>query len=232
MSNNSKLGCDESRWKTSFVTIPALLLLLIGYPAFRMGVAYFDVFAPSDWWGIWSIVLVGHWLCAAIVFAAIRNEKSTAASIGLNLRLFVQQRWVFIAILLAVAVVAIFAPSYFYGENIPETMQSHPLGPVSSTQRFFWIAMAVSAGFVEEIVFRGYAITRLRRFIGLPAAVLISTASFALMHGPSAFILPLTALYVVSGLLFSIAFLLMRSRRLEILIVVHAAIDMALIAAP
>lgn len=226
----------DASWKTSIFTPIALVLLIVGYPAFRMAVAYGDLFpatgAEANWWSMWGVILIGHWLCAAIALAAIAGERATLVSIGLDVAVFIRRRSIFLIVLALAAGAAIYAPNYFYSDALPGEMRSHPLGPVSSAQRFFWIGMAVTAGFVEEIVFRGYAITRLRRFAGLPAAIAISTASFALMHGPSAFMPQFAILYVASGLIFSVLFVLMKSRRLEILIIAHAALDMALVAAP
>jgi membrane protease YdiL (CAAX protease family) len=62
--------------------------------------------------------------------------------------------------------------------------------------------------------------------------VIASVAAFALMHGPSAFMAPLLALYLVSGAAFALLFLWMKSSRLEILIVAHTALDLVLVAAP
>lgn len=225
----------DATWKTSIITPIALALLLIAYPAFRMIVAYGDLFPASGaahWWNLWGVVLVGHWLCVAIVQIAIASERATLASIGLDFGIFIRRKGLFLIVLAFAAGAALYAPGYFYGETLPAEMRSHPLGPVSSAQRLFWIAMAVTAGFIEEIVFRGYAITRLRQFVGLPAAMAISIAAFALMHGPSAFIPQFAALYIFSGGLFAGLFILMKSRRLELLIIIHVALDMLLVAAP
>lgn len=220
----------------SALTIIALALVLIGYPAFRMAIAYLEWFqgpsGDSEWWVLWGVILVGHWLCAALVLAAIASERATLKSIGLNTRIFVRGRLVFLIVLILAIAAALYAPGYFYGDDLPDRMQSHPLGPVSSAQRLFWILIAVTAGFVEEIVFRGYALTRLPRLFGIPFAILISIISFSLMHGPSALIPQFAALYLISGAIFAFAFLLMKSRRLEILIIAHTLIDLVIVAAP
>lgn len=217
-------------------TIIALLTVLLAYPAFRMIVAYWDLFPtdgrPESWWVLWSIILIGHWFCAAVVFSAIASERAGAESIGLNLRAFIRGRFILIAIILAAFAIAYFAPTYLYGEAPPERMTSHPLGPTTAAQRVFWVLIAITAGFVEEVVYRGYAITRLRRFVGLPVALIIAIAAFALMHGPSAFEAQFLAIYIIAGALFSFAFVAMKSKRLEVLIFIHAFLDLMIIAAP
>jgi len=235
MNDNTEVQ-SSANWRTSTMTVLALATVLVGYPAFRMIVAYFDMFPErggvSNWWALWGVMLVGHWLCVAVVFSAIASERAGLESIGLKFGVFVRGRLLFLALLLAALGIAIYVPGYFYGDALPGQMESHPLGPVDSAQRVFWIPMAITAGFAEEVIFRGYALTRLRRFVGAPLAVAIGVASFALMHGPSAFIPQFAALYIVSGLLFSAAFLILKSRRLEMLIIAHAALDLVLIAAP
>ncbi len=223
-------------WKPNIATILALFAILVAYPAFRMIVAYWDLFPtggrPESWWVLWSVILIGHWVCAAIVFAAIASEQAGAKSIGLNLKVFMRGRFILIAIILAALAIAYFAPTYLYGDAPPERMASHPLGPTTAAQRVFWVLVAITAGFVEEVVYRGYAITRLRRFVGLPAAIIIAIAAFALMHGPSAFEPQFLALYLIAGALFSAAFVAMKSKRLEALIFIHAFLDLTVIAAP
>lgn len=227
---------NGSNGKLTFYSILVLLLVIAGYPAARMAVAYLDIFPAGDgreaWWSLWAIIFVGHWICAGFVAAAIAKEKGGWASIGLDWSAFIRLRFIFLLIVIAAVAAAIAAPSYYYGDSLPETMRSHPLGPVTSAQRLFWIAMAITAGIAEEILYRGYAITRLRRLAGWPVALLVSVASFALMHGPSAFISQFLLLYVVSGVIFGATFLLLGMRRLEILILIHIALDLAFVLAP
>ena len=226
----------KNSWTQSWATPLALIATLALYPLFRMVVSYADLFPASgseaQWWSLWGVIFIGHWICAAIVLAAIASEGATLKSIGLNVSIFVKRRWLFLLLIFAAAIIAYYAPQYFYGDQLPEKMRSHPLGPVTSAQRIFWIAMAITAGFVEEFVYRGYALTRLRKFFGLPLAILFSLISFTLMHGPSALMPEFAALYIVAGLIFTGLFIFMKSRRLEALIILHFGLDLALIAAP
>ena len=221
---------------TTWATLLALFATLLLYPLFRMAVAYWDLFPSAGpeihWWNLWSVIFIGHWMCVAIILAAISSEGANLKSIGLDISVFIKRRWILLFLIIAAAGIAFYAPQYFYGDQLPERMRSHPLGPVTSAQRIFWIAMAITAGFVEELVYRGYALTRLRRFFGLPLAILISLISFTLMHGPSALMPEFAALYIVAGLIFTSLFILMKSRRLEALILLHIGVDLALIAAP
>ena len=234
--HGAEITANPGAWRRCPATYVALATVLLIYPGFRMAVVYFDLFPDPGgrigWWSTWGVILVGHWVCAVVVLAAIASEQGGLASVGLDLSLFSRRRLWWIGIVILACVVAYSAPSYFYGDVLPVRMRSHPLGPISAAERVFWVLMAVTAGFVEELAYRGYAITRLRRLMGLPLALLLSVAAFALMHGPSVFELPLLALYLVSGLLFSLIFLRLGSTRLEVLMVAHVAIDLMLVAAP
>lgn len=233
---NSESDQTAPSWSPGAATIFALAIVLLIYPAFRMAVAYFDLFSADamggNWWELWSVILIGHWLCAGFVCAAIASERGGFSSIGLDVGFFVRRRWPLLLIIVAALLIAYFAPGYFYGDELPERMRSHPLGPVSASQRVFWVGMAITAGVTEELLYRGYALTRLRRLVGLPLAFILSVAGFALMHGPSAFIPEFLALYVVSGVIFAGLFLWFKMRRLELFIVGHAALDLLLVASP
>lgn len=56
--------------------------------------------------------------------------------------------------------------------------------PHSVSERLAWVVVSVSAGFCEELVFRGYLQTQLAAFTGrVWAATLLQAALFALAHG-------------------------------------------------
>jgi membrane protease YdiL (CAAX protease family) len=56
--------------------------------------------------------------------------------------------------------------------------------PRSSSERVAWVAVSASAGFCEELVYRGYLQTQLTAFTGRPAvAIAIQAALFAIAHG-------------------------------------------------
>jgi len=133
---------------------------------------------------------------------------------------------------LAVAlVVRIGAPSYWYGGNPPAISRTFVLLPISSLERLFFLLCAASAGICEEICYRGLplrgAVGSLRgALLMLPVTVL----SFVFVHGWFGW--ENLELYAPAGLVFGVAFLLLRRRRLEWLIVAHTLIDAAYVAAP
>lgn len=81
-------------------------------------------------------------------------------------------------------------------------------------------ALSLTAGIVEEIVFRGYVQTMLERAYGVMASFLITAIIFALLHFlPTVLILP----YVLVSLAFS--YVAYKSRSVVPGIIAHAAFD-------
>ena len=83
----------------------------------------------------------------------------------------------------------------------PLAMIRTPLPPEPSNKALFFIVGGFVAPAAEEIVFRGVLFGYLRRW-GVPAAVLISTALFAVIHPGAA--LPVTQ--IVGGVVFALAY--------------------------
>lgn len=85
------------------------------------------------------------------------------------------------------------------------------------------LAVSVSAGVTEEVVFRGYLVTRVAELTGSePAAVAVSTAAFVAYHASGRRRVRLAQLSVV-GAAFGVAFVLTGS--LLAAIIVHVAYD-------
>ena len=93
--------------------------------------------------------------------------------------------------------------------------------PHGAYQRvLFFIVGGIVAPVAEEIVFRGLIFGYLRRW-GTPAAVLISTALFSVLHLPA---VPITQ--IVGGLVFAIAY--HTGRSLMVPIVIHVTGNLAI----
>ncbi len=104
-------------------------------------------------------------------------------------------------------------------ENARRIMDTFPnLGPIG----FLFLSLMVAA--YEELVFRGFLMTRLRRATGSwTAAVLISTVVFVLLHAPDQEIVALIAITFLS-LVFSVVTIWRRS--LIPVIVAHLLFDL------
>ncbi len=91
-----------------------------------------------------------------------------------------------------------------------------------------WVFMSFTAGFCEELVYRGFAIRMLqRRGLRTWLAVLLATVAFVFVHGVAAVFLG--HIYFVAGLLFAALFLWRRS--LVPGMCLHALVDVSAILA-
>ncbi|MBD2194084.1 MULTISPECIES: CPBP family intramembrane glutamic endopeptidase [Calothrix] len=80
----------------------------------------------------------------------------------------------------------------------------------------FFVTAAIAAPFFEEILFRGFLLPSLTRFLPVWSAILISSLLFAAAHLSLSEILPLTALGIVLGVVYT------RSRNLLAPMLLHS----------
>jgi membrane protease YdiL (CAAX protease family) len=91
----------------------------------------------------------------------------------------------------------------------------------ASVPQFLGVLLAASviAPVCEETFFRGYIITAMKRSVGAPAAILVSSVLFALSHGNLTVLLPI----LLVGLIFGVAF--WRTGSLVPSIVAHSVLN-------
>jgi len=65
------------------------------------------------------------------------------------------------------------------------------------------LSVAVVTGIVEELIFRGIAMTRLKRSLGTPAAIIISAVIFGVVHGTPIAIMYATLLGILFALIYN-----------------------------
>jgi membrane protease YdiL (CAAX protease family) len=103
--------------------------------------------------------------------------------------------------------------------------------PLSTPERLFMIFVAFTAGVTEEVLYRGFAITRLTRGVGSAWLVLpITVVTFLFIHGTPRNV-QMLVVYTLADLAFGVPFILMRQRRLEALILIHFLIDAGMVLA-
>lgn len=81
---------------------------------------------------------------------------------------------------------------------------------------FFLLTAAVAAPIFEEIVFRGFLLPSLTRYVSVNGAIALSALTFACAHLSLSEVLPLTTLGIVLGLVYT------RSRSLFAVMLLHA----------
>ena len=218
----------------SLLTGAVLALTLVGYPAVRsLQLLRFDHTGTRwDWWSFCAEILIGHWLSFALIALALYRAREPWSSVGIDWGWFWRRRFWFFACFAFLVAGALLAPSMHYGEVFPARARLSPFAPVSTSERLMWILMSVTAGVAEEVIFRGFAFTRLHRIVANPWWILpLTIISFVFLHGwPSNWMLVLN--YVTPGLLLGASFILLRFRRLEILIAIHFLVDAVIVWTP
>jgi membrane protease YdiL (CAAX protease family) len=160
-------------------------------------------------------------LCAIVLAIVVRWDREPLSSIWLN-----PPRWSSVAWGLALTAVMLLVLSPFSdwvrrATGLPGFQQGmEAIAPLP-----FWLRLfgAVTAGIVEEILFHGYAITRLARLTGhLWIAAIAATVVFAVLHYPVWGAGPVVG-WLAGGLLTTL-FLLWR-RDLVTMMIAHVAVD-------
>jgi CAAX protease family protein len=177
-------------------------------------------------WQFWASIAVLHWSSFALVSILLKRVGRRLSDIGLQLSPFR------VAVMVGIpAIVALVLMVLHEGSSPAPGSPSDPQSPVTMAERLFWIFISFTAGFCEEVIYRGFSIRVLQgRNIRTWLAVGVATLAFFLMHGPAVVIgnwrITLTAFLIIYGLglLFSVLFLWRRS--LVPGVCLHALIDL------
>ena len=175
----------------------------------------------------WPVVtgLLGQlaqWLlCAAVIGIVLFWEKKPLASLWL--RPFQYQSLGWAGVLIAAQIFLVFPATELVRKSLG--LRGYAAGVEMALAFPLWVRIlaVITAGAVEEILFRGYAVTRLAMLTGrLPVAVILSSAMFAALHLPVWGAGPSLAFFI-GGLLTS-SFFVWRQDLLA-MIIAHVAID-------
>lgn len=220
-------------------TLIALFVSLVIYPVVYCSGIMSQIITPifthnsrRHWWYFWLANLAFHWIPFAAIWLALRKNGEDWHSLGLDWGWFARRK-IWLGLLLAALVAAAFVlPSWYYGATPPPRSRTIFVAPVTTVERLFLIFGAFTAAVTEEVIFRGFALTRLQRMLGSPwLALPMTVISFLFIHG-----MPRNAValmnYTLAGLAFGVPFILMGLRRLEILILLHFLIDASMVFAP
>jgi membrane protease YdiL (CAAX protease family) len=234
--------------QSSNYTLLALFIGLVAYPVlygtdFFGGLLFSNL--PADmlttfkdstnrlqWWYFMFSNFAFHWIPFMFIVLALKKNNEPWSSIGVDWAWFSKYKVWFGLLLLTLIVAAIILPNIYYGDNFPTKSKAGFIGPISSPERLVMILLALTAAITEEVIFRGFALTRLKRWIPNPWFILpITVISFIFIHGEFRSV-GQTLNYAIAALAFSIPFILMRLKRLEIVILIHFLIDASLVLVP
>lgn len=223
---------------TPLITLPLwqVVMVLVGLPAIYMAnsllpwaVGLLQRHDHAFFLEFWSSIAVLHWGSLALVVVLLKRARGRLADIGLDLS---PRRVVaMIGIPLVVGLVLIVAHAVSGVNHAAASEPSSVVAPATTGERVFWVFMSFTAGFCEELVYRGFSIRALQGSnMRTWLAVGLATLAFVLMHGISVIRLsPFVTIYI-AGLLFSALFLWRRS--LVPGVCLHTLIDLAAIGSP
>jgi membrane protease YdiL (CAAX protease family) len=222
------LALSEDRLRT-YLVVPVLVLQLAGALAYGTYFALagirpdLAVFVPAGQvtFGLYVVIAAVEWSLALSIIRRLRRSGGSARELIAPEGHPWRFRWLstslmFVgvnAIMAAMMAMLAVLQSAYSGFSYYEGLDAWQL-------LLFLSAVPVSAGFCEELIWRGYAITRLEaRGRGRWTTVLLSAISFALIHSPLHW--PFTFLFgIVTGCYY------VRERNLVPLMVTHTLVDL------
>lgn len=178
------------------------------------------------YYAFWLSILTIYAISACIVFYFMRRSRVTMSDIGFHARRRSCVTMAVVLLMLGVSAVGfrIFVP-YESADGV-----GIPAGwPTNTLERFFWIPIYLCAGFFEELVYRGFAISALRGK-GIPTwlVVLITSVAFSLIHGGVGWIL--ASITFLLGIIFALIYLWRKN--LALVMFIHALGDWVFLVIP
>ncbi len=133
----------------------------------------------------YSLILVDHWILTGWCIAVVSKTTADFQILGLRpISVGEFLNWCLLLVTLDFLVLAMLALLSSWGLISPPTTQTHVLTPRSSAQKVFAVlVLAPSAGFCEEILYRGFLLAELTRLThSSVVAALISSCAFGFVH--------------------------------------------------
>jgi uncharacterized protein len=170
-------------WHTVLVLIPVAALSIAGWH--QHGLPYVPVPGMNARLSGYVTVTVTEWFLALLIWLPLRRR-------GRSLGSLVSGRWptagsFFRDLGISIAFLAVVVPLTgllirFVGSNADSNMNHFT--PKTNTELMFFLVLAVTGGFCEELIFRGYLTQQFSAWTGNRVfAVLVQGLAFGLCHG-------------------------------------------------
>ena len=233
ISPDDYLGSQQqAAGKLSDLPLSQGLTLLIGFPLVYMANGLmpwsYGLFVEGDrkWYvPFFCSLIVLHWLSVAFTVLFLRRAHVPLSEIGFRWKISGVATFF---IILTVAGAALIALRATWGAGELPTEKWQLLYPFTISERCLWVVVAITAGFCEEFVYRGFGIRYLQaRGLRTWKAVTLATLSFIFIHGFAAFIA--FPFFAIAGLIFAAIFLWRNS--LTPVIYIHALFDLSAVLA-
>jgi membrane protease YdiL (CAAX protease family) len=212
-----------------------VMLMVIGLPTIYMAnslmpwsIGLFQQHDHAFFFSFWSSIAVLHWGSVAIVVLMLKRAGGRLADIGLEFSRIKVAAMIGVPLAVGLALTLLHEA---WGASDGQRSVISAVLPATLGERLFWIFVSVTAGFCEELIYRGFSIRMLQRHkMQTWLAVGLATLAFVFMHGFTV-LAPSSFLFIsIAGLLFSALFLWRRSIAPGICL--HALIDVANIGIP
>jgi membrane protease YdiL (CAAX protease family) len=210
-----------------FVVILAVIHPIVGYVSFKRLVRRIDAGEIIDRTKLYLTTMTGHWFLFAFALALWISQERSWPALGFSLTTDI---WFIVGVALTVAgVVLLVLPIRQIATSDADEARSlrEQLGkleiiiPRNGNELGRFYSLSLTAGIVEETLWRGFMIWYFSQFLPLWAAALVSTIGFGLAHAYQG-IKNLPRVTVV-GAAFAGLYLLTGSLWLPM--VLHAAVD-------
>ncbi len=211
-----------------------LLIVLVGFPLIYfvysltpLAKELFEERNNSLFIPFWSGIITFHWISVFAVKAFLKQENKSLSDIGYRLNSKKTIILVFSYLAIALLVFGFTEWSLNYVSIDEEKLSKlSNFFPKTTAQRIFFIVTVFTAGVCEEIVYRGYLITKLTDLkINKWLAIIPAGIAFVLTHG----IVSVSAysqflFYFIFALVLGVIFVL--SKRLLPNIIIHLLFDL------
>jgi membrane protease YdiL (CAAX protease family) len=209
-----------------------LLIVLVGFPfvyiLYSLTPMAKELFTKNNidfYIPFWSGIIILHWISLFIVKAFLKQENKKLKDIGYGLN---GKKTMILVVSYLVLALLIFGFTEWSLNYVPIDQEKlanlSNFYPKNSQQRLFFIVMVFTAGFCEEIIYRGFAITKLSDFkINKWIAIIPAGISFVFVQGIFAF--DQFLFYFVLALIFGIIFVL--SKKLLPNVILHLLFNLS-----
>ena len=225
-----KAASGNTDFRISKLTWLALLTFLVFYPGISMLGFTTDpgeLLRSMDEAMLMFVLIVTvlfQWFLFLINYVALFRERTGMAGIGLVKPRMVDFAWA-IAFVLAANLVLSSLAWVLAQIGLPVSGEIGLMVPKGIAGKVVWVVVSFTAGFCEEVGFRGYLMTRLRLVFKTKTwivPVIISSLAFGVCHAYQG--VPGLILLTIYGAMFSLLYI--RTGRLWPLIIAHSLQDL------
>jgi membrane protease YdiL (CAAX protease family) len=191
------------------------ILIILSFPVLYnlTGIIRSHYHLDKSYFIVWGSIALLHWLNVLIVFRLLKHQQLSFKNIGFDIR-NKKNLWFLMSYLTLAATFIIYLQ-----------LNDAQSGGHDLNHRLFEVFLCFTAGFCEELIWRGYGITSLlHEKLNKVAIVLLCSFSFCAMH-IGVFTNPFFGSFIlVFGIVFSIAFLY--TQKLSLLMFIHMTYDL------